>query len=100
MNYELNRALQLIKEAQVTIIKASEDAEASKEVFKLSELSDCVDAFCKRSQSSKGDICLIADISHSTLTAALRNPEKATMTTILAITSVVGIEVLLGRRNG
>jgi len=99
MKYELNQAIHALNQAQDAISNVVKDVESSKEVFKLAELSNCVDAFCKKTNSSKADICLLADIGKSTLTAALKNPEKATMTTILAIGAVIGLDILLGRHN-
>jgi hypothetical protein len=100
MKRELNEALKAVKEAELALMKASKEAAASKDLFKLTELNDCVDDFCKKTPSTKGEICLLADISSSTLTAALKNPEKATMTTISSIASVIGLEILIGRHNG
>lgn len=99
MKYELNQAIHALNQAQDVISSVMKDAELSKEVFKLAELSDFVDVFCKKTNLSKADICLLADIGKSTLTAALKTPEKATMTTILAIGGVVGFDVLLGRHS-
>ena len=99
MKYELNQAILALNQAQDAILNVEKCVESSKEVFKLAELSDCVDVFCKNTNSSTADICIFADIGKSTLTAALKKPEKATMTTILAIGAVIGFDVLLGRHN-
>ena len=99
MTTELNQAIALLNEAQNTLMNVANEVDASKEVFKLSELNDYVIRYCGNTKTTKADIALLADIGKSTLTAALKAPEKATMTTINAIGSVVGFEVLIGRQN-
>jgi len=77
----------------------SEDMDKSKELFTLSELSEYVDRFCIDNSIKKSDICLLANISSTTLTSALKKPEKASMTTIVSIGAVVGFELFIGRKN-
>lgn len=99
MKYELDQVQNALNQAQHAISNLERSVESSKEIFQLDELSDCVNAFCKKNNSTKADICLFAGIGKSTLTSALKNPEKATMTTILAIGTVIGLNVFLGRHN-
>lgn len=99
MKTELDKAMELLNKAQSSIMNVANEVDASKEVFKLSELNDYINRYCAKTNTTKADIALLADIGKSTLTAALKNPEKATMTTINAIGSVVGFEVLIGRQN-
>ncbi|MBB6542535.1 hypothetical protein [Thalassotalea piscium] len=65
----------------------------------LNELYETVDLYCKTNGLNMKDIALLAGISSTTLTKALRTPENTTMNTILAIGEVVGFRVLLGRGN-
>lgn len=74
------------------------EMEQSKDLFTLCELSEYVERFCSDNNTMKSDICLLANISSTTLTSALKNPEKASMNTIISIGRVVGFELFIGRK--
>lgn len=99
MEQNIESAVNALSKVQKTLKEISKDMDKSKDLFKLSELSDYVDRFCLDNSTKKSDICLLANISSTTLTSALRNPEKASMTTIIAIGAVVGFELFIGRKN-
>jgi hypothetical protein len=99
MDNNIDAAVEMLKKAQNMLKDASADMNKSKSLFKLAELGPYVERFCIDNFLQKRDLCLLAGISSTTLTNTLKNPEKASMSTVLSIGEIVGFELLIGRKN-
>ncbi len=99
MANNIDAAVEALSTVQNMLRNVAVDMNKSKELFKLSELAIYVDRFCADNHLQKKDLCLLADISSTTLTNTLKNPDKASMSTVLSIGEIVGFELLIGRKN-
>ena len=75
---------------------ATENAEPT-EYVKLSDFHKIIENYCTNSGIKKADICVLAGISTTTLTQTLKNPLKASISTINALSSVIGYQIYIGR---
>lgn len=98
MDNNIDVAVEALSKVQNMLKNVSADMNQSKSLFKLAELGTYVDRFCTDNFLQKKDLCLLADVSSTTLTNTLKNPEKASMSTILSIGEIVGFELLIGRK--
>ena len=79
-------------------IKELEDQEfESKDFISINDFPNLIESYCKDAGIKKADICILAGISTTTLTNTLKNPLKASMSTINALSAVIGYQVLIGR---
>jgi len=79
-------------------VKALEaQSNTSKEFVVLNDFPDLIEKYCISNGIKKSDICELAGISSTTLTQALKNPLKSTMSTITSLANVIGYQVLIGR---
>lgn len=79
-------------------VKALEtQSNTSRKFVVLKDFPDLIEDYCTKNGIKKSDICELAGISSTTLTQALKNPQKSTMTTITALSNVIGYQVLIGR---
>lgn len=79
-------------------IKALEDQDHEfKDFISINNFPSLIESYCKNAGIKKADICLLADISTTTLTNTLKNPLTASMSTINALAAVVGYQILIGR---
>ncbi len=70
---------------------------SSKEFIILKDFPELIQSYCTNNSIRKADICVLAGISTTMLTQTLKNPSKASMSTINALASVIGYQVLIGR---
>jgi len=70
---------------------------ASTESVILKDFPKLIESYCTNNGIRKADICVLAGISTTTLTQTLKNPLKASMSTINALSSVIGYQILIGR---
>ncbi len=99
MGNDIDVAVETLSKVQNMLKNVSTEMNKSKSLFKLAELGTYVERFCADNVLQKRDLCLLADISSTTLTNTLKNPEKASMSTVLSIGEIVGFELLIGRKN-
>lgn len=99
MKNNIKKAISTLNNLQEIFKNIEQENERTKELFKLSELNLYVERFCTDNSVTKSEICTLADISSTTLTSTMKNPEKASMTTITSIGKVVGYDVFIGRNN-
>lgn len=96
---DMNAAIDNLNAAKELIKKFISESQFNKELYDLNELKGFVEKFSKDTGITKQEICTLSGVSSTTLTSALKNPEKASMTTITSIGSVVGYTVYFGRSN-
>lgn len=70
---------------------------ASREFIMLKDFPALIESYCVNNGIRKADICIMAGISTTTLTQTLKNPLKASMSTINALSSVIGYQLFFGR---
>lgn len=74
-----------------------EQSNISREFVVLNDFPELIEKYCTSNGIRKSDICELAGISSTTLTQALKNPLKSTMSTITSLSGVIGYQVLIGR---
>lgn len=70
---------------------------AAREFVLLKDFPSLIESYCADNSIRKADICVLAGISTTTLTQTLKNPLKASMSTINALSSVIGYQIFIGR---
>lgn len=99
MNKNIKNTISKLNDLHEMLKDMERESEQTKELFELSELSKYVERFCTDNSVTKSEVCMLAGISTTTLTSTLKNPDKASMTTITSIGKVVGYDVFIGRNN-
>lgn len=97
MNEEHKRVIEGLDVLKEKVKALEAQSNTSKEFVVLNDFPDLIEKYCTRNGIKKSDICELAGISSTTLTQALKNPLKSTMTTITALSHVIGYQVLIGR---
>ncbi|TWX63732.1 hypothetical protein [Colwellia sp. C1TZA3] len=80
---------------QVKALEAQNNAALA--FIMLKDFPELIESYCTDNSIRKADICVLAGISTTTLTQTLKNPLKASMSTINALSSVIGYQILIGR---
>jgi hypothetical protein len=97
MNEHFKQVIETINnlKAQVEYLEAKNNE--VREFILLKDFPRLIESYCTDNNIRKSDICVLAGISTTTLTQTLKNPLKASMSTINALSSVIGYQILIGR---
>tara|TARA_R110002167_G_scaffold287859_6_gene492755 strand:+ start:9260 stop:9556 length:297 start_codon:yes stop_codon:yes gene_type:complete len=97
MNEQYKQVIEDIDNLKRKIKALEAQNNASREFVILKDFPNLIESYCIDNSIRKADICVLAGISTTTLTQTLKNPLKASMSTINALTSVIGYQILIGR---
>ena len=97
MGEQYKQVIDIIDSLKEKVKALEAQSNASRELVVLKDFPNLIESYCTDNSIRKADICVLAGISTTTLTQTLKNPLKASMSTINALTSVIGYQILIGR---
>lgn len=97
MSEQYKQVIDTIDNLKEKVKALEEQNNSSREFVILKDFPNLIESYCIDNSIRKADICILAGISTTTLTQTLKNPLKASMSTINALASVIGYQILIGR---
>jgi hypothetical protein len=97
MSEQYKQVIDIIDNLKEKVKALEAQNNSSREFVTLKDFPNLIESYCTDNSIRKADICVLAGISTTTLTQTLKNPLKASMSTINALASVIGYQILIGR---